>query len=381
MRRSLTPPGHTEIVAARRVLVVAPHYDDEVLGCGGLLRQLADQGAAVVVLFLTDGSGGVEDPGDRAAYAARRRREADEVAALLGFLPRHLLRRDGALGSERPAIAGTIKEAIGEHRPDLLLVPSPLEVTGDHQGAFAALYDVLSPLRRDDTLHHHLAGTTILAYEVNHPGYPDLLVEVSAQLPLLERAMAIYASQQERHDYAAAAVGLRRYRANSLPPGQAAEGYTRLRLLDFTTHSHAQLVRALGGAPEWLAVADGPLVSVVVRTRDRPELLAQALSSLAEGTYRRVSVVVVTDGGRPPEQPTGYPFPLERLDLPENVGRAEAANVGLARCSGDWVAFLDDDDLAAPEHLQTLVAAVDGTGVRVAYSDAAVGVYELGAGD
>ena len=69
--------------------------------------------------------------------------------------------------------------------------------------------------------------------------------------------------------------------------------------------------------------------------------------------------------------------PSRRVELAENRGRAGAADAGVAAATGDYVAFLDDDDLAAPEHLATLVGLVGAAGVRVAYTDAAVGVYEL----
>src|SRR6185436_15645565 len=78
------PPGWTERVRAASALVLAPHFDDEVLGCGGLLAQLAASGAAVRVLFLTDGSGGVEAVADRDAYRRRRCEEATRAVAALG---------------------------------------------------------------------------------------------------------------------------------------------------------------------------------------------------------------------------------------------------------------------------------------------------------
>ena len=158
---------------------------------------------------------------------------------------------------------------------------------------------------------------------------------------------------------------------------ELAEAYCRLRVEDFTTRSPAQLVRHLGGLPEVGEVREGPLVSVIVRTRDRPELLAEALASLAEGAYRRAEVVLVNDGGTPPSIPPEYPLPVMRVDLPESRGRAAAAQAGVDAARGDYVAFLDDDDLAAPEHLATLAGLVQAAGVRVAYTDAAVAVYEL----
>jgi LmbE family N-acetylglucosaminyl deacetylase/glycosyltransferase involved in cell wall biosynthesis len=384
MSRSQIPPGSAGRVTAGSVLVLAPHPDDEVLGCGGLLLQLLDAGAAVRVLFLTDGSGAGEETEDPAGYAALRRREAAAVAELLGLAGSdHLAVPDGALGEHLEAAAAAVRRALLSQRPDLLLVPSPLEASRDHRAAFAALHRLLAPLRAggDDPLRDVAHDLQVLVYEINRPAYPDLLVDVSGEIGRLEEAMELYASQGRRRAYWRAALGLRRYRTLTLGAAEdgaaAAEGYRRLSLDDFTTRSPAQLVAWLGGTPELHEVVEGPSVSVVVRTKDRPELLAEALASLAAGTWRRAEVVLVNDGGVPPVVPADYPLPVVRVDLPDNRGRAAAANAGVAAATGDWVAFLDDDDLAAPEHLETLARLAQGAGVRVAYTDAAVGVYEL----
>lgn len=146
---------------------------------------------------------------------------------------------------------------------------------------------------------------------------------------------------------------------------------------DFATRSLSQLMQHLGGTADVLETREGPRVSVVVRTRDRPQLLAEALASLAQGHYRQVEVVLVNDGGALPQVPEGYPFPVVRVDWSESRGRAAAAEAGVRAATGDWIAFLDDDDLAAPEHLATLAGLTAAAGVRVAYTDAAVAVYEL----
>ena len=377
------PPDRCTAVRAGSALVLAPHHDDEVLGCGGLLAQLVAAGAAVRVLFLTDGGGGEEDVGDRDAYRARRRAEAAAVAGRMGFAGTDRLAiPDGELALRLDEAAAAIRRALVAIRPELLLVPAPTEASADHRAAFAALHRLLAPLRPEgaepDALLEAVRGLRILAYEINRPGWPDLLVDVGAEVPLLAEAMALYASQQERRDYWRASLGLRRYRTLTLPPEvEAAEGYRRLALDDFVTRSPAQLARWLGATPEVAEVREGPRISVVVRTRDRPALLAEALGSLAAGAYRRVEVVLVNDGGEPPQPPADYPLPLVRVDLAENRGRAAAAGAGVEQAGGDFVAFLDDDDLAAPEHLATLAGLVGDSGVRVAYTDAAVGIYEL----
>ena len=379
------PPDRTERVTAASALVVAPHPDDQVLGCGGLAAALAAAGAAVRVLFLTDG-GGDEEGEARREYVARRRGEAAAVADLLGFSGvEHLGLPDGRLADHLDAAAAAVRRALVAQRPELLLVPSPLEASRDHRAAFAAVHRLLAPLRGGaaDVLATAVERLQVLVYEINRPAYPDLLVDVSAEMPRLAEAMELYASQRERRGYWRAASGLKRYRTltlgSDLDGPEAAEGYRRLAPADFATRSPAQLLAALGAVPEVHAVREGPRISVVVRTKDRPRLLAEALDSLAAGSYRNAEVVLVNDGGEPPAVPEDFPLAIARVDFAENRGRAAAAQAGVEAASGDWIAFLDDDDLAAPEHLATLADLAGAAGVRVAYTDAAVAVYELAA--
>lgn len=381
----LAPPGRTSAVGARRVLVLAPHFDDEVLGCGGTLVQLARRGAAVRVVFLSDGGALPEaEESVRRAYAARRREESAAALLALGITEAAVTLDlpDGRLEFHGEELAARIRRELVAFAPDLVFVTSPLEVTGDHRAAFGALHAVLSTVRPEDgdALSSLVPALTVLAYEINHPAYPDVLVDVSAELPAISAAMAVYSSQEERHAYLAAGLGLRRYRTLSLPASAgvaAAEGFRRLTGSDFVAHDLAELVAKMGGAPVHREVALGPLVSVVVRTKDRPALLAEALASLAASVYRRLEVVLVNDGGVPPAIPADFPFPVRRVDFPTNRGRAAAANAGVAAATGEWIGFLDDDDVVLPEHFAVLVAGAVGAGVQVVYSDAAVVALEL----
>lgn len=372
------PPNRTETVRARSVLVLAPHYDDEILGCGGLLAQLVERGAVVRVLFLTDSAGGSETPAD-GAYSALRRAESERAGAVLGLAgAEHLGLPDGALGLHVAVAAESIRRALLTNRPDLVLVPSPLEATADHRAAFAALHRVLTSLRGGDALDEVAVDLRVLLYEVNHAAYPDLLVDVAPEVPRIAAAMACYASQEARHPYLQAGLGRRAFRALSLTPERrAVEAYRSLLPVDFAVHGLSALTRALGGVALPHEVREGPSISVIVRTKDRPELLREALGSLAASSYRRLDVVLVNDGGARPVAPEGFPFRLVSVDLPDNRGRAAAANAGVAAAGGDYIAFLDDDDLIEPSHFETLAGLVSAAGVRAAYTDAAVGVYEL----
>ncbi len=112
------------------------------------------------------------------------------------------------------------------------------------------------------------------------------------------------------------------------------------------------------------ALGDPPKVSVIVRTKDRPDLLAEAIGSLCAQTFTDFETLVVNDGGTIPEAAFG-PAPGRglRIVLPEPPGgRVRALNAGLAAARGTFIAYLDDDDVYRPTHLATLVAALEGEG-------------------
>ena len=68
---------------ARPVVVLAPHPDDETLGCGGLIALKRSLGAPVRVIFMTDGAGSHSGV-DRPALTATRKEEASAACNVLG---------------------------------------------------------------------------------------------------------------------------------------------------------------------------------------------------------------------------------------------------------------------------------------------------------
>ncbi|MFN3414390.1 MAG: glycosyltransferase, partial [Thermoanaerobaculum sp.] len=114
-----------------------------------------------------------------------------------------------------------------------------------------------------------------------------------------------------------------------------------------------------------------PKISVVVRTRDRQELLSEALASIQAQTYRPLEVVVVNDGGSPVDSVLATVeagVSIVKVEHPQPRGRPAALNAGVAAATGAWVAFLDDDDLFLPQHLTLLQATASAKNARVAYA-------------
>jgi len=116
------------------------------------------------------------------------------------------------------------------------------------------------------------------------------------------------------------------------------------------------------------------LVSIIVRTKDRPKLLMRALQSIASQTYTYIEVVLVNDGGCDLDikelQDILGGMLLSYIKLEKNTGRAHAGNIGIKNAQGEYIAFLDDDDEYYPEHIDNLVSFLSNQSYyEVVYSD------------
>lgn len=105
-----------------------------------------------------------------------------------------------------------------------------------------------------------------------------------------------------------------------------------------------------------------PLFSVVMPTHNRPALLLEAVQSLGRQRIDDFEIIVVDDASTPPvdaaslSAAAGRPVQVLRHDTPRGGAASKSAGIGQAR--GRWIAFLDDDDLLADDHLQTLASEV-----------------------
>jgi glycosyltransferase involved in cell wall biosynthesis len=97
------------------------------------------------------------------------------------------------------------------------------------------------------------------------------------------------------------------------------------------------------------------LVSVVIPTKGRSQLLRRAIDSVLRQTLRNIEIIVVIDGNDDETKRTAESFHDGRLRVIENAipqGGAEARNIGVRRAKAEWVAFLDDDDEFLPNKLE-----------------------------
>ena len=112
---------------------------------------------------------------------------------------------------------------------------------------------------------------------------------------------------------------------------------------------------------------NSPSVSVVIPTRNRPSLVAEAVRSVLAQVVPPQEIIVVIDGGECSSNGLGATHEalsifedarLRVLTLPVPAGGSEARNAGVRAAVGEWIAFLDDDDQWLPEKLSVQLAAL-----------------------
>ena len=119
-------------------MVVAPHPDDETLGCGGTIARLRGLGVSVGVVFATDGAASHRGRVDAPALADVREGEAIAAADVLGVAAealRFCRVPDGTLRADDTEVAATVAELVATLGATRLLVPSALEPPADHVNA------------------------------------------------------------------------------------------------------------------------------------------------------------------------------------------------------------------------------------------------------
>lgn len=349
-----------------RVLVVAPHPDDESLGCGGAIVKHCIHGDSVKVVFLTSGDKGdfAQRYGDQ--YVKRRQSDAMRALTTLGVndfvffdLP------DQDLVTHCETIERFMAKILRDFVPTLIYAPSPWEPHDDHRAAFYAVYNLLRGLVRPPALALYEVGAPLI--------FPDVVVDITSEVVQKDAAIASYTTEHHYQDYQKLIEALNVHRTYGLDRSvRRAEAFTLLspEELAHPTEKTQLIMRSVRPLP---AESSAPLVSIVVRTKDRPKMLHDALKSIANQSYRPIEVVLVNDGGTDllidelHADLKGVDLSYHRLE--NSVGRVRAANVGWRAAKGRYIGFLDDDDQYYPDHVASLVYLLEGGNYRIAYTD------------
>jgi glycosyltransferase involved in cell wall biosynthesis len=116
-------------------------------------------------------------------------------------------------------------------------------------------------------------------------------------------------------------------------------------------------------------IIKAPLVSVIIPTFNRPEALIRAVNSVLNQKFQDFEIIIINDGGTDVSESLGFcKNRLVYLNNSANFGVAASRNLGLTIARGKYIAYLNDNDLYYPNHLEDSVNYLENSNYKVVYS-------------
>lgn len=225
-------PGSPALPGARRIAVVMPHFDDEVLQCGGMILQARAKGAEVRIIWLTDGAQGIAE--SVGAESARiRKQEARAAAAALGVEDVHFLDAPETQLSANCPQTTELGHLLADFEPERVHLTWWLDNHVDHYEANRMARDAW-PQRLKNVPICASGAWTPLPFGATVPIEPE-------HVEPWEQAFRCHASQLKEVDYIRAGRGLGAWYAQSSPrecPSGQAERYWVLPAAEYWARFH-----------------------------------------------------------------------------------------------------------------------------------------------
>jgi LmbE family N-acetylglucosaminyl deacetylase len=191
------------------MLVVAPHQDDETIGCGGALALQVRSGKSAHIVLMQDGADEYADLGlVRTELNALRNEETRRAAAILGIEPRFLNHADLAADA-RPATA-ELRGILTEKRVDTVFVPFFLDGHPDHRTTNYILADALKDIDRD---------VRVFCYEVWGLCFPNVILVIDEVMDDKIKMLQCFDYANRAVDYVHSTAGLNMYHSRMLASG------------------------------------------------------------------------------------------------------------------------------------------------------------------
>lgn len=168
----------------KNILIIAPHPDDETLGCGGIIAIKSRAGYEINIIVLSDGSrlfegtfGKNTQPSPK-GISDLRKRETERTVKLLGGDPgkiRYLDYKDGSLEEKTDEIAKLIREAIHELKPEQVYAPDNYEHHPDHNAANVITRKALEEIEEKPEFHQYFLS---LKWGLSFDDVKEVITEV-----------------------------------------------------------------------------------------------------------------------------------------------------------------------------------------------------------
>ncbi|MEN9327427.1 MAG: hypothetical protein RI947_235 [Candidatus Parcubacteria bacterium] len=220
-----------------RVLIIAPHPDDDIIGCGGSIAKHIAHGNDVGIVFMTSGDVG-SGHADAAKLRTIREAEAKNGAEALGAKTTFFLRFiDGSVVCDAKSIT-KLAETIAKYKPDLVYIPHKKDNHKDHIATHTiALESIMMAEGMNNT-----SSITILAYEVWTPITDVSYIEdITEYIELKVNALQKHTTQVQNTRFDEAVRGLNKYRGVMKGKGGYSECFEVLRIQEIIPYTTERL--------------------------------------------------------------------------------------------------------------------------------------------
>jgi len=188
----------------KKILVLSPHFDDDVIGCGGTLYKHILSGDEVTVIYFTDGREGDPDNPDKDLVEAVRKEEARKATGILGIKNLIFLDEPETQLKANRKLLRTLADMFNKLRPDLVYLPSFVENHIDHLELNRIFFRLVRLLNMK---------FNVCAYEAWTPILPNIIVDIGSVIGKKEQALKEYKSQIRQVDYVSVTLALNRCRS------------------------------------------------------------------------------------------------------------------------------------------------------------------------
>jgi N-acetylglucosamine malate deacetylase 1 len=220
-------------VQHQKVLVVAPHPDDDILGCGGSIAKHIKNGHTVSIVYMTSGDAGSLEY-SKEDLVRIREQEATNAEHMLGVTNLHFLRNfDGWLSHDQKTVIQLI-ELIRQEQPDIVYVPHHADAHNDHVITHELVVEAIT--KAGWRCFQECKGDpwcvkTILCYEVWTPlQQVSYFEDISGFMELKLRALRQHTSQLTGYKYDDGVEGLNLYRGSMNRTGRHCEAFQILKM-------------------------------------------------------------------------------------------------------------------------------------------------------
>ena len=185
----------------RKILVLSPHPDDDVIGCGGTIHQYYLRGAEITSVYMTDGRKG--NPGyEEDELVSIRKEEAKRAAEIVGINRLIFLDNKDSELSVSPETTAELSRIINDLKPEAIILPFLIDNHTDH---IATNEIFLSSVNSSHSFMCYAYGiwTPLSAFNLN--------VDITPHIDLKIKAMEEHRSQTEGFNLVEASLGLTKY--------------------------------------------------------------------------------------------------------------------------------------------------------------------------